>query len=284
MEINTNKMSSTKIKKTFLDNIIINVLENDWVGMDFISGKLWEPHIIQFLKYELTTMSNFIDVGSNYGYISIRASKLCNRVFSFEPQLFMYNLSKISISDNAITNIEVSNFALGDETKEINLSKIDYSGEGIHVGEVSVGYSTDIGEIAKIIKLDDIFNDTVDIIKIDVQGYEKFVLNGSKEIIKKNTPTLIVEIESHQLNKFNYSSEQLLNFIRNLDYYIFFLDYHYPSDFVCVHNSKLNSFIKKNQNFIKPLIENNSLNNCLLYGVNQMISYSEEIKYNTYRI
>lgn len=276
-------MIAAKIKKTFLDDIIINVLENDWSGMDFIGGKLWEPHIIQFLTYELNSTSNFIDIGSNYGYISICASKLCNKVFSFEPQLLMYNLSKASIADNAITNIEVFNLALGDETKETNLSKINYLGEGIHVGEVSIRYSNDVGEAIKVVKLDDIFNNSVDIIKIDVQGYEKFVLNGSKEIIKKYTPTLIIEVETHQLGKFNYNSEDLFNFIRNLNYYIFFLEYHYPSDFVCVHNSKLNSFIEKNKNFIKSLTENNGLNHCLDYGINEMISYSEDIKHNTYR-
>ena len=282
--MNLNESITQKIKKTFLDNIVINVLENDWMGMDFIKGQLWEPHIIQFLKNELTNTSNFIDVGSNYGYISIRASKLCNKVFSFEPQMFMYDLSKKSISDNSITNIEVFNLALGDEEKEINLSKIDYSGNGINVGEVSIKYSNDTGESTRIVKLDDFLDDDVDIIKIDVQGYEKFVLNGSKETIKKNTPILIIEVETHQLWKFSYTSEHLFKFIRDLDYYIFFLEYHYPSDFVCVHNSKLNSFREKNKDFIKPLIENNNLNNCLIYGVTEMISYSEEIKHNTYRV
>lgn len=277
-------MISENIKKTFLNDIVINVLENDWSGMDFIGGKLWEPHIVQFLENELLETSNFIDVGSNYGYLSVKASKFCNKVFSFEPQSLMYDLSKQTISDNSINNIEVFNFALGDEEKEIYLSKIDYSGSGIHVGEVSIQYSNDVGETVKVVKLDNIFNDFVDIIKIDVQGYEKFVLKGSEEIIKNNKPILIVEIENHQLGKFNYNSGDLFNFIRDLDYYIFFLEYHYPSDFVCVHNSKLNDFREKNKNFIKPLLDSNGLNNCLNYGVNEMISYSEEIKYNTYRI
>lgn len=276
-------MNLEKIKKVTLDDIVINVLENDWSGMDFIGGKLWEPHIVQFLKNELTETSNFVDVGSNYGYLSIKASKFCNKVFSFEPQTFMYDLSVQTISDNLINNIEVFNLALGDEEIETNLSKIDYFGEGIHVGEVSVLFSNDIGETTSVVRLDNFLTESVDIIKIDVQGYEKFVINGSKEIINKYSPTLIVEVESHQLGKFGYNSESLFNLIRELNYHIFLLDYHYPSDFVCVHNTKLENFRIKNKEFIKELTENNGLNNCLSYGVTEVISYSEEIKHNLIR-
>jgi FkbM family methyltransferase len=277
-------MNLDKIKKVTLGDMVLNVLENDWSGMDFIGGKLWEPHIVQFLKNELIETSNFVDVGSNYGYLSLKASKLCNKVFGFEPQKLMYNLSKKTINDNSITNIEIFNLALGDEEVETNLSKIDYSGDGIHVGEVSILYSTDIGETTKIVKLDNFLTDSVDIIKIDVQGYEKYVLNGSREIINTYKPILIVEVETHQLGKFGYNSEYLFNLIRDLNYHIFFLDYHYPSDFVCVHNSKLDAFRLKNNDYIKPLTENNRLNNCLNYGVNEVISYSDDIKFNLVRI
>jgi FkbM family methyltransferase len=273
-----------KIKKVTLGDIVLNVLENDWMGMDFIGGKLWEPHIVQFLNNELTKTSNFIDVGSNYGYLSIKSSKFCNKVFSFEPQTFMYNLSMETISNNSINNIEVFNLALGDEEIESNLSQIDYLGDGINAGEVSILYSNDVGQKTKIVKLDNFFTDSVDIIKIDVQGYEKFVLSGAKEIIEKNKPIVIVEVENWQLSKFGYNSEYLFNFIRNLNYHIFLLDYHYPSDFVCVHNTKLENFRIKNKEYIKELNENNRLNNCRIYGINEVISYSEEIKHNLIRI
>jgi len=273
-----------KIKKVKLDDIIINVLENDWMGMDFIGGNLWEPHIVEFLKHELTPTSNFVDAGSNYGYHSIRASKFCNKVYSFEPQELMYNLSKESINDNLIENIEVFNFALGDEEKEIKLSYIDYLNESFNGGEVSIIYDGNSGETTKVVKLDNMVNEQIDVIKIDVQGYEKFVINGSKEIIKKYNPIFIVEFETHQLGKFGYDSEILFNFIRELDYTIFLLDYHYPSDFVCVHNNKLNDFKIKHKDNIKPLTENNGLNNCLNNGVSEMISYSDEIKYNTRKV
>lgn len=268
------------IKEVLLGDFVINVLENDLLGIGLINGSIWEPHIVEFLNRELTPNSNFVDVGSNYGYHSIRASKLCKKVFSFEPQTLMYNLSKKSLIDNNINNVEVYNLALGDEEKEINLSNINYSEKDFNGGEVSVVYDSNFGETTKIVKLDTMIEDPIDVIKIDVQGYEKFVINGAQEIIKKNKPILIVEFENHQLNKFGYNCKILFDFIRNLNYTIFLLDYFYPSDFVCVHNDNLINFRQKHGDDISQLTENNHLNNCLVHGVNEIIRYSEDIKYN----
>jgi FkbM family methyltransferase len=269
-----------KIKKVKFYDIYINVLENDWSGMGFISGKVWEPHIIKFLMDELTPNSNFLDVGSNYGIHSFIASKLCKKVYSFEPQKLIYDLCNQSIKDNDIKNIHLFNIALGNKNTKLNMQKFDYLNQDIHVGDVSLVFDSQIGEEVIVNKLDDVINDKIDFIKIDVQGYEKFVLEGGDKIINEHKPIMIIEIETQQLSKFGYDSASLFNYIKKLDYHIFFLEYHYPSDFVCVHNSKLKEFIEKNKNNIKELTENNGLNNCLNYGINEKITYSEEITHN----
>ena len=207
-----------KIKEVLLGDFVINVLENDLLGIGFIRGDIWEPHIVEFLNRELTPNSNFVDVGSHYGYHSIRASKLCKKVFSFEPQTLMYNLSRKSLIDNNINNVESYNLAIGDEEKETKLSNINYFEENFNGGEVSVIYDGNFGETTKIVKLDTVIKDPIDVIKIDVQGYEKFVINGAQETIKKNKPILIVEFENHQLNKFGYNCEILFDYIRNLNF------------------------------------------------------------------
>ena len=78
-----------KIIKTNSNGFIFNVVETDWMGSDLIGGKLWKPHITQFMLNELKSDSVFVDVGSCYGYHTILASKLCKKVYSFEPQKFI---------------------------------------------------------------------------------------------------------------------------------------------------------------------------------------------------
>jgi len=244
----------------------VYTLNNDLMGRDIINGKCWEPHIVKFLNTNLTPDSVFVDVGSNYGWHSIIASKLCKEVYSFEPQKVMFEIQKMSISENGLDNCKVFNIGLGDIEIDSEMSSIDYFSNGINIGDLSVGSG---GEKIKIKKFDSLNLGKVDIIKIDVQGYEKFIIDGSTESIKKYKPIMIVEFEDFQLKKFNYDSKYLFNKIRDLDYEIYYLEYSYPSDHVCVHNSMVKEFELINN--VKPLESSNHLNFNLENGVNKKI-------------
>lgn len=243
------------------------MIENDWVGSSILSGQDWEPHIVNFLKRNLTKNSVFVDVGSNYGWHSINLSSYCDKVYSFEPQKVLYDLQSKSINYNKITNIKLFNCGLGNKNENSRMNRIDYE-TSVNVGDLSVG--TD-GEEISISTLDTQIPNGFDFMKIDVQGYEKFVLEGGVENIKNHTPTIIIEMEDHQLRKFGYGCEELFNFIRDLGYTIYLLDYHYPSDHVCVHKNKLDEFIITNKDWIKPLGESNNLNKNIENGVKEKI-------------
>lgn len=270
-------MIDQSVKKTKINDFDFYVITNDWMGMSFLDGKLWEPHITQFIKNELNSDSLFVDVGSNYGYHSIFASKMCKKVYSFEPHNIMFKLQKKNIEENKIENIVNYNFAIGNENRKVKLTSFDSLNESFNAGEISIILNDIEGSDIDMFKLDDIVDEKIDLIKIDVQGFEKNVIEGSKKNIQKYNPYLIVEFENHQLSKFGYTSEYLFRFIQDLGYEIFLLDYFYPSDFVCVHKNKLDNFTQKNSSNIKEILENNTLNNCLEFGINKKIFYSEEI-------
>jgi hypothetical protein len=58
----------------------------------------------------------------------------------------------------------------------------------------------------------------VGFIKIDVEGYEKFVLEGAQQTIQRCRPTLQLEIVANQCRKFGYWGEDMIEWIRSLDY------------------------------------------------------------------
>jgi hypothetical protein len=113
------------------------------------------------------------------------------------------------------------------------------------------------------LKIDSLTLPKIDLIKIDVQGWEIKVLNGMKILCILDEPILIVEFEDYQLKKLNSISLDLFHTLQNMDYYIFYLEYNYPSDHVCVHKNKLDEFRKKFNNYIKPHLTNNHVNNNL---------------------
>jgi FkbM family methyltransferase len=282
-KLNTNKVPS--IKKTIFIDYVFSTFTNDWMGMDIINGKNWEPHITEFLKTNLNENSTFIDVGSAYGWHSIHSSKLCKKILSFEPQGILYNIQKQNIDDNCIKNIDLYNIGIGDSNKTKFMTPINYENNSLNYGDLSVSScDNENGEKIVIKKLDSFRLKNVDIVKIDVQGYEKYVLLGLKDLIKTQKPSFIIEIESHQLRKFDCTPNEIYDLFKEYDYHIFLLDYHYPSDFACIHKDKLTSFRDKNKNYIFELTESNNINYCLENGVNERIYYNHSIKYNSTKL
>jgi FkbM family methyltransferase len=260
------------ILKTQTDNLIINTLPNDWCGNSIHNKKSWEPHITKLLNRNFKSDSVFVDVGSNYGWHSIKSSPYCNTVYSFEPQKLIHDIQNTSIIENFLTNINLFNCGIGDTNEIKEMSPIDYNNPSINMGDLSVGIG---GESIEVRTLDSFQIPKVDFIKIDVQGYEKYVLEGGKNTIMSSKPTIIIEMEDHQLRRFNYGVVELFEQLRSMNYYIYFLDYHYPSDHVCVHKDNLNEFIQINSQYIKPLTESNDLNRNIENGVTEKIIYDQ---------
>lgn len=262
------------IEQTLKNNIQISkydwfniyTFKNDLMGKDIANGKCWEPHIVKFLNNNLTKESTFIDVGSNYGWHSIIASKLCKEVHSFEPQKVMCEIQKMSILENNLENCHIYDIALGETTKDAKMVSINYLQEGINIGDLSLGSD---GESIRVKTIDSFNFNRIDVIKIDVQGYETFVLDGALESIKQHKPIMIIEFENFQMSKFSYSPKELFNKIKELDYEIYFLEYSYPSDHVCIHKSMVNNFEKNNT--VVTLSVSNDLNNNLDNGITKKI-------------
>ena len=250
---------------------------NDWMASTSIGlNKEWEPHITKFTKLynALYNIQNIIDIGANFGYHTLLFSQQCSKnVYAFEPQIQNFKLLEENIRNNKIKNIVSSNYACGDCNCEIKMP-IFYGNYMLNMGDITPNldcinnhYST-----TQSILLDEMnFPSKIDLIKLDVQGWEKKVLIGAVELLKTHKPALIVEFEHFQLSKTNTSCKELFDFIREQNYYIFYLEYLYPSDHICVHNDNLDEFKIKFKDVIFPHTENNGINYNLINGVSEKI-------------
>ena len=252
--------------------------KNDNMAKNSIKdGKMWEPHITNFVKLynNFYNIENIIDIGANFGYHTLFFSKeVKGVVFAFEPQIQNFQLLQNNITCNFIQNIQNYNVACGDTECDV---KMDIINNNSNKSQLNMGdFTPDVNHsqffsITKSVLLDYFDFPQIDLIKIDVQGWEKKVLLGCKELLQKYKPILIVEFEHFQLIKTNTSCEELFDFIRNNNYYIFFLEYSYPSDHVCVHNDHLNDFRNKFEKYIYTHNLDNDINHNLKYSVNEKI-------------
>ena len=151
-----------------------------------------------------------LDIGAFEGMFT----KSANYVFpdatihAFEPQKGPY--IKLSRLKNKIPNFNCYNFALGDKENEetIYVSSFAPSSSLLKMEELhkeAFPFSTgENKENIRVKRLDDVFNDQKLIgpvlMKIDVQGYEKYVLNGATTIIDK-IDYLICEMSLSDLYK-----------------------------------------------------------------------------------
>ncbi len=161
-----------------------------------IKDKLNKP-----LKRRKKLLSHFgitkiLDVGANTGQYAteLRKIKFEGQIVVFEPISSVFEVLKKNL--NADSKCSFKNFALGDknETKTINISKnlasSSFFSRAKHLDE-SAKYTEYISEEKVEIKvLDSIFDSICDsndvvFLKLDTQGYEKNILNGAQESLKK---------------------------------------------------------------------------------------------------
>lgn len=245
----------------------------------------------KYIKYGDTT----IDIGASFGWHTLKMAQLVGdkgRVYAFEPQKDNYDLLKKNINKNMFNNVITYNIALGHKKMQ---SCICYaccgsdknSGDGFisplmeNSNIESDEYITRIGnnnlyrlnkELIQCMRLDDIeIENKVKFIKIDVQGFELMILQGGNNLIKRDRPVMVIEVENPCLANFGYSSKELFEAIHSLDYYIFLLDYEYPCDHICVPNEYLKEFEELFKYNIYSHSSNDPLTNNVEYGINRKI-------------
>jgi len=185
--------------KIFNDTFIEN--EIFWEGL---TGR-WEKESMK-LWLKLAEKSECVfDIGANNGIYALVAKTVNSKskVFAFEPHpIFFGNLEK----NVKLNNYDISIYKKGVSNIDGDLKIMDYSGETDFINVESIS----LDEFILTNKLA-----CVDLIKIDVETFEPFVIEGFKNSIALYRPTMLIEILNTDVAK------AVSEFINNLDYLYF---------------------------------------------------------------
>ncbi len=156
-------------------------------------------HIKEFIKKD----SVVIDAGANIGIFSLYAHRLepTASIYAFEPTPIVFKILEQNIKNNGLEkNISSYNLALGDVIGEKEMLMDLSNPEGLGVGNslTDSGCLTGTGKFnrqkIKITTIDDfVLNQhlsKVDFIKIDTEGYEKQIIKGAADTIKRFHPRI----------------------------------------------------------------------------------------------
>ncbi|MBO0952320.1 FkbM family methyltransferase [Fibrella forsythiae] len=164
-------------------------------------------HELLFLKtvaQKLSPSSVFLDVGANVGNHSLFASSVFGQVYSFEPLPWLVDKLNQQRQRNAINNLHVFPYALGELDARQAFYSSTMANEGI--GTLIKGREANTTNIVEVeVRQGDNFLtqagiERIDVIKIDVEGFERYVLNGLSETIQRQQPIIFFEWSEEATN------------------------------------------------------------------------------------
>lgn len=131
-----------------------------------------------------------VDIGANIGIYTVNLANRFINVFAFEPDKL--NFECLRRNTRSYSRVKRFNYAIGDCQDKVNLVQQGTSG-GIFVS----GSGSEIEQRT----LDSFNLPGCSLLKIDVEGYEYFVVQGALETIKKYRPVIILEEKNFLLAK-----------------------------------------------------------------------------------
>ncbi|WP_462252218.1 FkbM family methyltransferase [Ekhidna sp.] len=164
-----------------------------------------------------------LDIGANVGEVTYRSSRIVGdngQVHAFEPNFKNFERLQENFKLNHFENITFNQVALGLEKGSVSLECNDDH----NLGTTRVASSKSEGNLVPMTTVDDYVNDTnlsrIDFMKVDVEGYEFFVLAGAIHSIKKFKPILFFELDDTNLKTYNSSARELVKKMEELSYQI----------------------------------------------------------------
>ena len=151
-------------------------------------------HILPFIVPRGGTS---IDIGTNKGLYSWLLSLLSDRAQAFKPNPKIYALLMGAVPANVATHeITLSN-KNGEADLTLPIHRTGrYSNQGATLQTRKLGAEQDFGLVKVARKrIDDYEFTNVSFVKIDVEGYELGVLESAREILARERPALLIEIE-----------------------------------------------------------------------------------------
>jgi FkbM family methyltransferase len=170
---------------------------------------------------------NFLDIGANMGFYSLALATLnpALKVQSFEPQPRIHSCFTTNVLLNKLeSQVKIYNFGLGSKEDNLKMYIPVFTGSGggsfadLHKEE---GVAEEV--LVPVKSLDTLvpINSDIDLIKIDVEGFEFEVVQGGLELIQSDKPTIVIELLRKWMKPFGKQPQDVIDLLKPLGYEVF---------------------------------------------------------------
>jgi FkbM family methyltransferase len=179
--------------------LYVNLEDDSYLPLFFFGG-MYEPAIARLITRLAQPGMVVADVGANIGYFSLLAARQVGshgKVYAFEPYPGNYELLVKNIEANNYTNIIPVCKAVSSTSGTLRFFGSS-TNHGRHSLEPSNVFNLANEFEVEGITLDEYFQQVVksqqiDILKIDVEGAEQLVIEGSRTILATAAPIVLLE-------------------------------------------------------------------------------------------
>lgn len=177
--------------------------ENLGLDMFHVDGRFFEIAELEYCRSRVPSGGTIVDVGANVGNHSVFFGHYLRprRLIPVEP----HPSAVLHLRDN----LDLNGISADDRGYGVGVAA--YGGwAGIRTvgGDLVVGQLTRGGSI-RVVTLDELVGEHVDLLKIDVEGLEIDVLLGARHLIGRYRPFILIEIHNRLLDKFQSICDEI---------------------------------------------------------------------------
>jgi FkbM family methyltransferase len=186
----------------------------------------WDPEVWESISSGLSNGAIMLDVGAHIGYFTLKSSKRVGksgRVIAFEPDPWTLETLRANLAANNAANVTIVPVACTDSETTLKFYHARVNSGGSSLSRATASGAGDPHEFTvRGRPIDDVVQELevqrIDVLKVDVEGAELFVLRGAKDTLKRFHPKIVIEVVPDHLAGMNTTVEQLFSFIKEMGY------------------------------------------------------------------
>jgi FkbM family methyltransferase len=210
------------------EDIAIYTSADNYIEWTILSTGTYEDEINKLIRISLKNGCNALDIGGNIGLQSIRMSQCVGqtgKVYAFEPLIYLQEKLSRNLLLNKAFNVTLLPYALSNQESEADFiinknlwnqgtfSLSNNNGDGSDKQRVFIKIGDNLPEIQNLHSLD--------LVKIDVEGFEYQVLLGLAKTIQKHKPRIIFEYDSNYWMSNSQKIAECWSFLQSFGYMLY---------------------------------------------------------------
>lgn len=207
------------------DDICIYTNTKSYVEWKLFSTGSYENELRKLFAISLKPGDVALDIGANVGIQALRMSRLVGetgRIIACEPVEHLRKCLQKNIALNRSNNIQVVSYAISDFD---GVTEIKINTSNWNQGTAALVSEGEKGTTVHVMTGDTLYNNyklnRVDLIKIDVEGFEFQVLKGLKQVLINHKPRIIFEYDKAYWSRTACRFTECFEYLKGLNYTLY---------------------------------------------------------------